>query len=1016
MESGSERIIEKVLSDLEKRQKRVRVARGILEFLSVLLVSLAVASMLSFAYRDSTYYSVLKILVILAACFGSVWFLAPAILKKEENNKLALLLDKVSPGLGEDTLNAVLLLANRSRSEKTLGVSITLIEAHVDEVARRLESLDLSSAVSKEKLKSCWKPLAAALVLSLTALVFAPKEFRGFLFSFNILPEREPYLLELADIGIEYSYPAYTGLAPRTVTGSSGDVKALKGTHVTFRATPLKPLVQGEIVIGDNGFNFPVSSEGGKIKGEFTVLSDSGFFIRNKNGGFESRVFRIVSLNDKNPAATIESPTEDVVEIQEKDELNVFYKAEDDFGITKIEIVWNGKKGEGGKLIKQTKKEPKSAEDRFTWDFGGVEAEPGEVIEVRIKVYDNDTVSGPKAGVSNAIKVRLNDPRERHENILAMVEKALEEFLDVLGDEIENRPGTNSGAFADIHGKSVEEANISEDGSIAASQTKEIQDVIFGKIERAKNTLDEILDKMREDDYSDYLNFVALSNMKTRVEDTLNRRRSLLELFSAEDMARLNDLVTGEINEFEDDALFLDSMLKGERLRESLFYARDTDAKYNELKELLESLKSGGDEKTSEEIAKKIEEIRNLISQLAQKLNSLDGEIQSEFLNTDAFRAMDLTEKLDRMMELVEQGKIEDAMELLAALQNDFQGMMAALESGARSFSSASLSEEMGKLNEFISKIEDMKNREKSLKEKTEELKESILKDERGEENLLEFARREKEKLENLKNLISEAKDKVSGAAQDDGVLEDSLLDRLFTETQMLEHWLQSLAFEEALENAKNVGDRADQLKNLSRSESSEFAAANPEMEKSADIAKEIHGDLERLQKQTSRERMNRFAERQDEIEEEASELEDNIRNLSQSGFPFPEDIEKKLHESKGFMQGSSSSLRKEEISKAISNQEEAIKSLEQAGESAEGLLGKFQMSARGGGVPVPWVLEREFRQEGRGIDTSYVGIPSSAESQTGKEFKKSLLEALKGGSPEGYEELNKRYYERIIK
>ena len=161
---------------------------------------------------------------------------------------------------------------------------------------------------------------------------------------------------------------------------------------------------------------------------------------------------------------------------------------------------------------------------------------------------------------------------------------------------------------------------------------------------------------------------------------------------------------------------------------------------------------------------------------------------------------------------------------------------------------------------------------------------------------------------------------------------------------------------------------------------------------------------------------MYRFAERQDEIEKEASALADDLKGLAQGDFPLPGNIGEKLDESKGFMQGASGSLRKKEISKAISNQEEAIKSLKGARESAEGLLEKFQMSARGKGRPVPFVLRRGFQEGGQGVDTGYVDIPSPAESEIGKEFKENLMEALREGSPRGFEELNKKYYEKIIK
>ncbi|HVY54923.1 MAG TPA: hypothetical protein VHC46_04115, partial [Thermodesulfobacteriota bacterium] len=83
----------------------------------------------------------------------------------------------------------------------------------------------------------------------------------------------------------------------------------------------------------------------------------------------------------------------------------------------------------------------------------------------------------------------------------------------------------------------------------------------------------------------------------------------------------------------------------------------------------------------------------------------------------------------------------------------------------------------------------------------------------------------------------------------------------------------------------------------------------------------------------------------------------------------------------------------------------------------AESLLEKMQASAQGQGSPVPMVLGRQQVGQGtQGVDTEYVEIPEAAENEIGKEFKEKILKAMKGGSPEGYSELNKKYYDRIIK
>jgi hypothetical protein len=1018
MNTGSEAILDKVLRSLEKKRKRVCLINGMIEFLLVLCVSLGLISLFAHISSNNVYFSILKTLAITAWCFGFVKFLLPPILKKERKTELAKELERVSAGLGEDTLNAALLMAESQRL-KTLGVSKSLVSAHIDKVARRIESLDLSAIVPKEKITTYSKAIAAVFVLSLTSLIFSPREFQSFLFSTKIFPPSEPYLLELADIKVNYTYPDYTEIPPREIKGSTGDIKAIKGTEVAFEATLLKLLDRGNLVI-EKAHVIPVNSEKGRIKAEFRILSSGTFFVEDKGGKYRSKVFKITMEEDKNPRVSIEHPGGDIIEVDGGEKFEINYRSDDDFGLTKLMLAWNTKKGESSRLIKQTKEELKFLEGKFLWELASVDSDPGETLEVRIKAYDNDTVSGPKIGVSNVIKVKLKNPRKKHEGVLIVAEKLLDEFLDILGDEIENaRFGnmpSNTGQNSNRNQIIGQSENQSDYSKINISMTKNIQEDLTSKIEKALISLDKIVGQMRNDDFSDYTYFLELSGMKIRIKDLLDERRDLIPSFSITDLPRLDSLITKEINEFEDDILFLDSMLKGEKLRESLLYGKDTLSKYNELSELFEKLKQNGDETTRNEIAKKMEELTSLISELTEKLSSLSGEIYDGFLNPDAFESVDLQGKLDEIRKLAEQGKIDEALDLLSSLKTGLQSMIASLESGLQSFSSASLSKEINRLNEIISRMGSIEKEQTNLKGKTENLKESSLKSPPKKENLSDFLERERKKIEQLKTLLSETKARISPDIPESEIMEGSfLIDRALRKTDELEHWLQALEFEEALKRAKEVEEDATGLKNLSKL-FWEIAKGDREIRKSERLAREIRKDLENaLQRGTREGQSYQIAKRQDELERETSQLGNDIGEFQDDSSLIPQ-IGEKVSESKGFMHGAYDNLKRTEISKAISNQEEAIKTLKKAREEAEGLLEKYQLSAKGRGLPVPLVLGNQLQPGTQGVDTGYVEIPAPEESQIGKEFKESLLKALKDGSPEGYSELNKRYYDRIIK
>src|SRR5205823_1010711 len=63
--------------------------------------------------------------------------------------------------------------------------------------------------------------------------------------TFRIAVVRPPQIERLA---LVYTYPAYTGLAPKRIDSSDGEVSAIAGTTVTVEVMPTKPLRSAELM------------------------------------------------------------------------------------------------------------------------------------------------------------------------------------------------------------------------------------------------------------------------------------------------------------------------------------------------------------------------------------------------------------------------------------------------------------------------------------------------------------------------------------------------------------------------------------------------------------------------------------------------------------------------------------------------------------------------------------------------------------------------------------------------
>lgn len=994
-----------IVKSLRSQKNKYLLLKGSSIIAVLFLLTLGLLTILSL-FSSSTYYNaLLKIVAITIFFIAVAKFIVLPIYKMASAKIFFGDLDALSPGLGEDTLNAVELTKSLKESQD-FGTSDDLAISHISETTNRLESYDLTSLYPLSKLRNYAFVILGGAIFALLSVFLTPGNFPSYLFSLNFLPSTNSPNLELANIELKLKYPAYTKLEPKTIQGGSGDITAIKGTEVKFEASPLNSFKEGSLLV-KNRVSVPVRKEGRKIKAEFTILSEGTYTIAETSKNIVSKSFNILIDTDKEPTVQISSPSGETIELGAEDRIEIFYEAEDDFNISKLALSLESERTQSENPISFKDSGSKIANGKFVWGPSGFKSKDSETIKLRVLAYDNDTISGPKFGASNSITIKLKDARSKHKEFLNYAEQLMEELIDILGDELNlshQWKNQNEGSSTKI---------------IDANEIRNEQKKLTQKIEHAISTLDITLSTMAEDEFSDYTFFVGLTNMNLRINELLDHRKYLIESFAKIDMVKLQNLTNREIREFEDDILLLDSILKGDKLIDSLRSSNDLINQYSELSELLNHLKQGNNSDIASQIEQKLNQIKQLMSELAKKVNSISGDIQEGFLNQDAFEAMNMQKQLDQISKLAKDGKVEEALEMLASMSESLQNMMASLENGMQSFGSSMMAKEMSQLNELVSRIENIEKEESLLKDKTGELKKSLLDNPNSKsQNLRDFVDKRMKKTSDLIDNLKEARSKISNnspsGSNPDGAY---LIEKMIEKTQQLSNWIKAMDFNEAQKNAKSIHESTQGLSEMSKLDYGNLGKASEEIGSASKLAQEIRDNLERLGTQKNSE--GQFADmagKQDEIQEETGQLTDELSELG-SGFFVSPKLGEKLGQAEDYMGNASKDLRGNQISKAISNQKEAIKALQDAKEQAQDMLQQMRMSAKGNGSPAPMMLgQMQSGQSPQGTDNRYVEIPKVDESQFGREYKQKILEAMKGGSPEGYKELNKKYYDRIIK
>ena len=165
---------------------------------------------------------------------------------------------------------------------------------------------------------------------------------------FRLLVVDRPYVKQ---IDLEYRLPAYARREPQQVEGT-GDITTLSGTRVVFTITPTVAVKAARLVIQgaeSNPLPLAVAANGLTLSGQMTVTAD-GFYrieMQGQDGVFvvASPDYVIEVIPDLPPRLAFDRPGRDT-QATPIEEVFTQVKAEDDFGVAEVELVYSVNGGE----------------------------------------------------------------------------------------------------------------------------------------------------------------------------------------------------------------------------------------------------------------------------------------------------------------------------------------------------------------------------------------------------------------------------------------------------------------------------------------------------------------------------------------------------------------------------------------------------------------------------------------------------------------------------------------------
>jgi hypothetical protein len=204
---------------------------------------------------------------------------------------------------------------------------------------------------------------------------------------------------------LEYRFPAYTGLAPQVIR-NSGDIAAPPGTEVDFRIISTMSVSGGYIRIeGMEPVTLTVESDT-TLSGSLTVREQGVYRIDlidiQGTAYIASPDYLIDVLADRPPTVWFDEPGRDI-QVTSIEEVHVDVGAEDDYGVSSLEIVYSVNGGTENVIeLMSPSGEPMleiSAGHTFFLEEYSLEA--GDIISYYARVADGNSISGPQNASSD---------------------------------------------------------------------------------------------------------------------------------------------------------------------------------------------------------------------------------------------------------------------------------------------------------------------------------------------------------------------------------------------------------------------------------------------------------------------------------------------------------------------------------------------------------------------------------------------------------------------------------------
>lgn len=905
-------------------------------------------------------------------------------LRPELKGALLTVLDRAAVPRGSPALLAR--LATRAAGEVE---AVPPESVHPSRPLRRLAGLALASlallAVAAVALPL--GPIAALAALRATNAVVAPVEG----------PVADGPRALVGDITLRYLYPTYTGREPLEVPNSNGEVHAPPGTRVEVRARTGEVYEAAALVVYERPPEPVELVDGRALRAAFTVEGPG--IWRFQFGDLPSPDYRIVPDPDLPPDVSVQSPKRVMTAAQDA-RLRLPWSARDDFGVTRvvIEVDERGKKREVP--LRTLIDVPRELAGEISVTPRELGLAPGTTARLRVAAWDNDEVSGSKAGYSSVVEVEVVGPQgqlERHNRYRKLMRDALVLVL------------------ADFLLDPSPPVMVAADGPAWANAAGARYDAFDALVQEAWGGAE------------------PQAFDRTVIDQVTESRRALLAFAAGMSGERLTPQDAGTFVALQDDnvvtienaILMLDQVVRAAALAAVEELVTQIAEEATELQEDFASLDKQG-------ALARLDQLDRLYQQLMREAAKLDEGQLREFVNDRNGQVQSLMEEIRKALR---EGRMEDAQELMDRLARTMQEM--AQQITDMQSRRQQQSDELQKAMEQVQReLQQLEQDQAALRERTEDAREQFGQD-------MEEAVDAWEEVERLAGTVVEQLGRIDGgidALKAPPWAGGSLLDEVRADAGGLHDSARARDLQTALQRADQVYGELGMLRSrLSSQLRRQTSNAEKTMLASRIVeaqAKNVQKIRELLEKMADRqattspalqrelqalaEQQQAIAERAEQTAERAGEVAENLPMDA----PGLQEAAQRGAEQAG---RAAEAMRRGAPMPAEGGQraaEEAFREAQDALEQAQQNMRQMQQASRPRRGEQGGEGEQDGEQQEGGEESGEgdqmlgedVALPAPEAFKTPEEYRRALLEGMEGAVPEEYKALNRRYYEELVR